>query len=478
MFILLFDYIMSNLKFIKAGVSISSVIAKETILSKIINTVNVFSIDVAHKNFDDLQRKYIDTILKLDDSKTIILETKWEEITSKNMNTVSLSEWDSINLEYSAILEDDNSSLFINYTHILELPLGTIMWFEGSSIEFKVVDKSNDIVKLLVVRTGEVVLWQKILFQNYVPKVSFLSEKDKKNVIRGLQSGINVLSAWSIRTFEDILDMKKFLQANNGQGMKVYARLDSENMNDKLDEIIKTADGIVLHHDDWDNIEDYEWDLISKIKNYGKPIIIALSEKDVKDTPSLEKKLEYYISVAVDVVTISESVLNIVESPLDYIQYIFNLLNESELSYSEHTISRSLDYYKNNIVHEWNYMISLLPQLIKDTGAKIVLCYTWEGITAAKVSSLWMDIPLLMFTRDDFSYRYNNLLRWVKWYKIWQTSTYQVFKQIGKEMIRIYFKGNISLDDKVIILNIIEAEKDKEVDGLINGIEIYKFKNI
>lgn len=45
-------------------------------------------------------------------------------------------------------------------------------------------------------------------------------------------------------------------------------------------------------------------------------------------------------------------------------------------------------------------------------------------------------------------------------------------------MIRIYFKGNISLDDKVVILNIIESDKDKEVEGLINGIEVYKFKNI
>ena len=161
---------MSNLKFIKAGVSISSVIAKETILSKIINTVNVFSIDVAHKNFDDLQRKYIDTILKLDDSKTIILETKWEEITLKNMTSFSLNEWDSIALEYSSILEDDNASLFINYTHVLELPLATVIGFEWSSVECKIIDKSHDIIKLLVVRTGELCLWQKILFQNYIPK--------------------------------------------------------------------------------------------------------------------------------------------------------------------------------------------------------------------------------------------------------------------------------------------------------------------
>lgn len=118
---------MSNLRFIKAGVSISSVIAKETILSKIINTVNVFFIDVAHKSFDDLQRKYIDTILKLDDSKTIILETKGEEISLKNMHSFDIAEGTIIPLEYSSILEDDNSSLFINYAYTSELPLGTII---------------------------------------------------------------------------------------------------------------------------------------------------------------------------------------------------------------------------------------------------------------------------------------------------------------------------------------------------------------
>lgn len=53
-----------------------------------------------------------------------------------------------------------------------------------------------------------------------------------------------------------------------------------------------------------------------------------------------------------------------------------------------------------------------------------------------------------------------------------------MFKQIGKEMIRIYFKGNISLDDKVVIINILEDKKENSIEGLINGIELYKFKNI
>ncbi|MBU0627141.1 hypothetical protein KKH82_07115 [Patescibacteria group bacterium] len=50
-------------------------------------------------------------------------------------------------------------------------------------------------------------------------------------------------------------------------------------------------------------------------------------------------------------------------------------------------------------------------------------------------------------------------------------------KRIGKEMIRIIFKGNISLDDKIIIVQANESSNDTK-SSMINGIELYKFKNI
>lgn len=44
-------------------------------------------------------------------------------------------------------------------------------------------------------------------------------------------------------------------------------------------------------------------------------------------------------------------------------------------------------------------------------------------------------------------------------------------------MIRIIFKGNISLDDKIVIVQANEISKDEKTD-MINGVELYKFKNI
>lgn len=466
-----------SLRFIKAWVAISSTIAKETILSKIINTIHMFSIDIANKNFDDLQRKYIDTILKLDDSKTIMLETKWEDVSIKNMNLMKFDVDQTIYLEYSSILEDDSTTLFVNYAHIDDMPIWTLMTFFGSNVQFKLIDKSNELYKLVCISWGELSLGQKIIFENYNPKVSFLSERDKKNVIWGIQSGVNVLSAGSIKSPSDVEDTRKFLNENNGQWMKVYARLSQKMVKEWVESIIESVDWIVVHHDDWVNLEGEE-DFILSVKVLGKPIIVVLNQADLHDESSMISQLQRYVKLGVDIITISEGFLMETETPLENIQKVFNELDIIEWSGDYLPKIRNIHYKKDNIVNENNYLIDLLPKIVEDTWAKIVLCYTTHGRTAAKISALGMSVPLLMFTRDDFSYRYNNLLRWVKGYKIWQTSTYEMFKQIGKEMIRIYFKWNISLDDKVVIVNILEDEKSNVIEWLINGIELYKFKNI
>ncbi len=466
-----------SLRFIKAWVAISSTIAKETILSKIINTISMFSIDVANKNFDDVQRKYIDTILKLDDSKTIMLETKGEDISIKNMNTLLFEQNQTIYLEYSSILEDDNTALFINYPYIDDLPIGTIIGFMGSEVQFKLIDRSNELYKLICIVAGELNLGQKIVFENYSQKISFLSERDKKNVIWGIQSGVNVLSAGSIKKTSDVEDIRKFLHENNGQGMKLYARLSRKMVQEGVQDIVEIIDGVVIHHDDWKELDD-EDQFILEVKNLGKPLIVVLNATDLIHEEWMVEQLKRYIRLGVDIITISEGFLNETETPLESIQKVFTELMTIEGTGEYLPEIRSIQYKKDEIVNENNYLIDLLPKIVADTGAKIVLCYTTHGHTAATISALGMNIPLLMFTRDDFSYRYNNLLWGVKGYKIWQTSTYEMFKQIGKEMIRIYFKGNISLDDKVIIVNILEDTKENVLDGLINGIELYKFKNI
>ena len=59
------------------------------------------------------------------------------------------------------------------------------------------------------------------------------------------------------------------------------------------------------------------------------------------------------------------------------------------------------------------------------------------------------------------------MLRGVRGYKISQSFSYENLKRVGKEMIRIIFKGNISLDDKILIIQANELLKD-EKSNMIN----------
>lgn len=99
-----------------------------------------------------------------------------------------------------------------------------------------------------------------------------------------------------------------------------------------------------------------------------------------------------------------------------------------------------------------DYIIYNAIRSARELGVRAVICFTETGYTASRFSSLTPNIPVITFTQSTDTYRYLSLVRGVKGYKISQSFNYENLKRIGKEMIRIIFKGNISLDDKILIL--------------------------
>lgn len=111
---------MSQFHYSKIIATVGPALAKETVLSKVINFVDVFRINLSH-GFDDQKKKYIDTILKLDNSKTIVLETKGAEIRSKNVDSIKLKKSDTIRIEYSEYQDEEKGKLFIDYPELADV---------------------------------------------------------------------------------------------------------------------------------------------------------------------------------------------------------------------------------------------------------------------------------------------------------------------------------------------------------------------
>ncbi len=474
---------MSQFHYSKIIATVGPSLAKETVLSKVINFVDVFRINLSH-GFDDQKKKYIDTILKLDNSKTIILETKGAEIRSKNVDNVKAKKGDQLRIEYSEYQDEEKGKLFIDYPEIHDVSTGAEMEFDDSDAVLKVQKNEGDHLICKVVTPGVIQPNKRLTFTGYKPILPFITEKDKKDIIRGIQAGVNILVVSYVKDENNILELREFLFQHQWKDVKVISKIETKEAIDNIDQIINASDGILLKK--WD-IEDLttkknmtEEKVVGLCNKYGKPFILSANfvKKEGKKDPAsalAPDMVKDYLECGVDAFMLgSETAIG--DDPIEAITGLYNAIIKYQ---SEMKTNFSMDdVHIGSEKQITDYIIYNAYRTSKELDIKAIICFTDNGYSVGRISTLKPSIPIIAFTKTDDTYKYLNLLRAVKGYKISNTFDYDNVKRIGKEIIRIIFKGNISLDDKILIMHASDVIDHEGSSHLINGIELYKFKDI
>jgi pyruvate kinase len=247
--------------------------------------------------------------------------------------------------------------------------------------------------------------------------------------------------------------------------MKVYAKIETPESIKNLDAIITAADGILISLDivaevmKEHNLSDD--DIISKCKEAGKPIIIHYAEDVTNDNYPFMKKdlIKHYCHRGVDGYSIETLIHE--DDPLRVASSLFEYITDFALEPRKTDLTT---FYKDSDFIIRDYIIYNAYRIIQELEVKAIVCYTHNGYTTARLAALNPTVPIIAFTSIDETYRYINTLRAVKGFKISPNFNYENLKRIGKEMIRIIFKGNISLDDKIVIVQANEIAKDEKTD--------------
>ena len=128
---------MNNFRFSKIIAGVGPTLAKETVLSKVINMVDVFRITLSG-GFDDNNKKYIDTIMKLDNSKTIMMETRGADIRVKNVVNIKVKDKQKLEMEYSEYAQEHEKKVFIDAPFLRDLKIGQQIKFQQSGVVVKI----------------------------------------------------------------------------------------------------------------------------------------------------------------------------------------------------------------------------------------------------------------------------------------------------------------------------------------------------
>lgn len=452
---------------------------KETVLSKIINNVDTFRINLTHGD-EETKKKYIGMILKLDSSKTIMLDTRGPEVRTRNKEELVLKKGQEIGIEHAEFFKDSYDTLYLDYNQVESIPEGTVITIDNETVAIQV--KENKWGKLTgkVVKDGLVLINRGIDFEWYIPELPYLWEKDKKHIVWGIEHKVNTISVSYIKHPSNIAEIRDFLRTVEWEHLKVIAKIETIDSIKNLKSIIEAADGIIIN---WKKLnillddkkaEKLKEDAIKYCNTIGRPLI-RNTELDVSNKKEKKKQAEDIrgrIAEGIDVFMLTRDSA-IAEEPIENIFKLYEIINEEDIpvvtNYSLKNVSISEDEVISDYIAYSAYRTS------KEIPIKAIICPTESGYTPARLSALKPDVPIIAFTKNDMAYRYLNLLRWVKGYKIADTFEYTNIKQIGKEIIRILFKWNISLDDKILIVH---SSLEQNKAGMINGMELYKFKDI
>ena len=468
---------MNNFRFTKIIASVSPALAKETVLSKIINMVDAFTLTLS-RGFDDNNKKYIDTLMKLDNSKTIILETKWNEVRIKNIGNFSVETWQKVVVEYSEYTQENQNKIYVDYPDMDLISIWSEIKFVQSWVVLKVEKHIEDAVECSVISAKEKQIFQydRCLLEHNEEPIETLLERDQKDILRWLEYGAHIISISACYSAEHIQSAKDFLKEKNNGDMKVFAKIETRKWLDNLQEIVEVADWIVLVADFIEPLlskEETLDDLVQFIRWKWVPVLMNYANRmsQLEYPLAQDDQLQHRCGQCVDWVCLEPMIIE--EEVFDAIENLETSLEKLELKYQPKNPSR----FDEKDFEIRDYIIFNAYRITQELNVRAIVCFTENGYTAARIASLNPAVPIITFTKSTHTYRFLNVVRWLKWYKISQSFNYENLKRIWKEMIRIIFKWNISLDDKVLIVQSNELNNDIKID-MINWIELYQFKNI
>src|SRR5699024_1289240 len=108
-----------------------------------------------------------------------------------------------------------------------------------------------------------------------------LTEKDKEDVLFGIEQGVDFIAASFVRRPQDVLEIRELLEQNKGDYIKIIPKIENQEGIDNIDDILDISDGLMVARGDLgveiapETVPMMQKELIRKCNLVGKPVITA-----------------------------------------------------------------------------------------------------------------------------------------------------------------------------------------------------------
>ena len=342
---------------------------------------------------------------------------------------------------------------------------------EGTRI---LVDDGKIRMKVKEVRDGDIVCevrdagWVSTKKGVNVPDIHldmpFLSERDKEDLLFGIEQDVDFIAASFTRSVEDVQDIRTFLDQNGGAHIRIISKIENPEGIRNFQEILAASDGIMIARGDMGVEVDYatlpgiQKEFIDQCNRVGKPVITATQMLESMISEPMPTRAEI-TDVANAVFDGTSAVMLSGESasgqyPVQSVKVMTRILEQAERDLHSFAGRRVTEEFYSETIRDGHADLSTAIghaacQAANDIGAKALLAVTQSGYTARMMARFHPDQPIIAATPSQRAARALALIRGV--IPVMTEVTYE-WDELSREAVEGARRlGFLSPGDRVVV---------------------------
>lgn len=318
------------------------------------------------------------------------------------------------------IEKSDGKTIFVNYPYLIkDLNPGDVILLADGNIELEVVDIRGDVVSCTTVVGGFLGSHQGVSFPKSKLSVETFTEKDRKDLLFGLENGVDMVALSFVRNVADIEKVRSFME-EHGKVLPIIAKIERREAIDNIDEIITEADGIMVARGDLgveiklERIPLLQKMIIRKANNAGKPVITATQMlrsmiRNPRPTRAEVCDVANAIFDGSDCLMLSEETAS-GDYPVESVSFMSRIADVSEAEFPFWDwVKRDLAYGDSSDMSTEDATSHSATVLARDINAVAIVASTASGMTARLVSRFRPECPIIAMTPYQSTLRSLNI---------------------------------------------------------------------
>lgn len=219
----------------------------------------------------------------------IMMDTKGPEIrlgVFEDMKEIELNNGDEFILTTREI-EGNQKIASVSYKELpREISKGSRVLIDDGLVGLIVENIEGTEVYCIVENGGKISSRKGVNIPGIHLKLPALTEKDREDIVFGIENDIDFIAASFIRKKEDVLEIRKVLENNDNYNIRIISKIESGQGLENIDEILEVSDGIMVARGDLgveietEEVPLAQKEMIKKCNLAGKAVITATQMLD------------------------------------------------------------------------------------------------------------------------------------------------------------------------------------------------------